>query len=335
MLSLLDEAIRAGARQFKACEVLGLSERTVQRWRQQGPGTDRRRGPKTPPSHALTPAERRKLVEVATSPESRDQPPSQFVPQLAEQGIYFASESSFYRVLREEKMQHHRGPTRAPRKRPKPDHGAREPGQVWCWDITYLPTRVRGRFWYLYLMEDVFSRKIVGWSLQECESMEFSSQLLERACQDEGIPPGELVVHSDNGSPMKGSTMLATMQRLGVVASFSRPSVSHDNAFAEALFRTLKYRPEYPRQGFETLEQAREWVEGFVQWYNEEHRHSAIGWVTPGQRHRGEDRDIHERRRQTYEAAKARHPERWKGRDVREWKRPTEVYLTPRRADGL
>ena len=232
-------------------------------------------------------------------------------------------------------MQHHRGPTRAPRKRHKPEHGASAPGQLWSWDITYIPTVIRGCFFYLYMMEDVFSRKIVAWRLEESESMELSSQLLERGCQDEGIAPGDLVMHSDNGGPMKGSTMLATMQRLGVMASFSRPSVSNDNAFAEALFRTLKYRPGDPRQGFETLEQARQWVEKFVEWYHEEHRHSAIGWVTPGQRHRGEDREIHKVRRQTYEAAKARHPGRWKGRPVRQWKRPTEVYLSPRQPDGL
>lgn len=307
----------------------------MQRWRQQETGTDQRRGPKTPPSHALSPAERRQIVEVATSPEYRELPPSQIVPRLAEQGIYIASESSFYRVLREEEMQHHRGPTRAPRKRNKPEHGASAPGQLWSWDITYISTRIRGSFYYLYMIEDVFSRKIVGWSLEESESMELSSQLLERSCQDEGIAAGDLVMHSDNGGPMKGSTMLATMQRLGVMASFSRPSVSNDNAFAEALFRTLKYRPGYPRQGFETLEQAREWVERFVEWYNEEHRHSAIGWVTPGQRHRGEDKEIHEARRQTYEAAKARHPERWQGRQVRQWKRPAEVYLSPRQPNGL
>jgi hypothetical protein len=153
----------------------------------------------------------------------------------------------------------------------------------------YLPTAVRGIFFYLYLMVDLFSRKVVGFRVHEAESMELSPELLEASLRSEGVGGAGLVVHADNGGPMKGSTMLATMQRLGVVPSFSRPSVSDDNAYAEAFFRHLKYAPSYPRKPFATAEEARRWVERFVRWYNDEHRHSGIRFVTPSERHRGED----------------------------------------------
>ena len=134
-------------------------------------------------------------------------------------------------------------------------------------------------------------------------------------------------MHSDNGSPMKGATMLATLQRLGVIASFSRPSVSDDNPFSEALFRTLKYRPEYPERAFEDIAAARTWVERFVRWYNHEHRHSAIRFVTPDERHSGEDHDILQRREKVYDQARKRHPQRWSGR-TRNWTPVDGVYLT-------
>ena len=145
-------------------------------------------------------------------------------------------------------------------------------------------------------------------------------------CTREKIQPGQVVLHSDNGSPMKGATMLATLQRLGVVPSFSRPSVSNDNPYSESLFKTLKYRPGYPEKTFGELLDARLWVTHFADWYNNEHRHSAIRFVTPGQRHAGED---HLRRREeVYEAARARHPERWSG-PTRNWKPIRVVHLNP------
>jgi transposase InsO family protein len=132
------------------------------------------------------------------------------------------------------------------------------------------------------------------------------------------------VLHSDNGAPMKGATMLATLQRLGVVSSFTRPPVSNDNPYSEALFKTLKYQPDFPAQPFDGLACARRWVEGFVAWYNEHHRHSARKFVTPGQRHRGEDQALQVARRRLYEAAEAQYPERWSG-SIRNWEPDTVV----------
>jgi len=155
--------------------------------------------------------------------------------------------------------------------------------------LTYLASTIKGSFYRLYLIEDIYSRKIVGWEIHDNETAEHASVLISKACLAEGIHKKGLVLHSDNGSPMKGATMLATLQKLGIVPSFSRPSVSDDNPFSESTFRTLKYTPSYPNKPFDTIQAARKWVDEFVTWYNETHRHSSIKFVTPGQRHRGED----------------------------------------------
>jgi transposase InsO family protein len=152
--------------------------------------------------------------------------------------------------------------------------------------------------------------------------------LIGKVCLAEGIHQDGLVLHADNGGPMKGATMLATLQKLGVVPSFSRPSVSDDNPYSESLFRTLKYVPAYPSKPFESIETARRWVHGFVQWYNNEHRHSAIRYVTPNQRHRGADRKLLKQREAVYEAARQRNPERWSGK-TRNWNPVKEVWLNP------
>lgn len=210
------------------------------------------------------------------------------MPALADEGIYLASESSFYRVLRAADQLHRRGRARAPRKPNKPEaFKATGPRQVWSWDITFLASTVIGMFYRLYLVMDVYSRKIVGWKIHENEAAEHAATLIRKACLAEGITRHGLVLHSDNGSPMKGATMLATLQRLGVIPSFSRPSVSNDNPFSESLFGALKCTPAYSSKPFDSLEAARVWVHDFVGWYNEVHRHSGIRFVTPAQRHRG------------------------------------------------
>jgi transposase InsO family protein len=324
---LIAEAVAAGARRWRACEVLGLTVRTLERWRDDD--EDGRHGPNTAPANKLSDVERRKLVAIATSAEFRDCSPSQIVPRLADRGEYVASESTFYRVLRDEDMQHHRTRSRLPVSRPH-EHVADGPWQVTSWDITYLRSLVRGQFFYLYVVEDVWSRKILGWAVHDVECSDLAAALVARIRADAG-PDVDLVgwvLHSDNGGPMKGATMLATLQRLGVVPSFSRPSVSDDNPYIESLFRTLKYCPEYPSSGFESVELARLWVARFVAWYNNGHQHSGIGFVTPADRHAGDDIAILAARRDTYATARARHPERW-SQHTRAWKRPTTVTLNP------
>ena len=331
ILTLIEETVEAGARFERACDTLGLTVRTVQRWRKQGrQGFDRRFGPKTAPGNKLSPVERQRVLDAVNRPEYRDLSPKQIVPRLADEGVYLASESTVYRILREEDALHPREPSR-PRSVTRPrEHVATGPLECWSWDITYLRSAVRGAFYYLYLIEDIWSRKIVGWAVHEEESMDLSARLIDEVATRLGCDRSGLVLHSDNGGPMKGSTMLATLKRLGIVESFSRPHVSDDNPYSESLFRTLKYRPSYPRGAFASIEAAREWVADFVAWYNTEHLHSAIGFVTPEDRHTARDVVILDGRRQIYEAARKRNPERWAG-STRNWERVEVVTLNPER----
>ncbi len=268
------------------------------------------------------------ILQILNSPEYRDLSPSQIVPRLADQGIYLASESTMYRILREEKQLKHRAAAK-----PATHHHPRElvataPNQVWSWDISYLPGPIRGKFYYLYTIIDVFSRDIMGEAIYEEECQVLAAALIQSACDAQGVDPDSLALHSDNGGPMKGSTMLAKLEELGVMASFSRPGVCDDNPYSESLFKTAKYRPEYPARPFESLEHARTWLVAFVQWYRHEHRHSGIKFVTPAQRHAGEDIVILAKRREVYEKARARNPERWSG-NVRDWSRIETVRLNP------
>ncbi len=164
--------------------------------------------------------------------------------------------------------------------------------------------------------------------MYEKESSALAADVMTDICHREKIKREQVILHSDNGSPMKGATLLATLQQLGVVPSFSRPSVSNDNPYSESLFRTLKYRPDYPEKRFETLIIARQWVNRFVDWYNQEHLHSSIKFVTPEQRHHGDDKEVLAKRKEVYEKAKQKHPERWSGQ-IRNWDEIKEVYLNP------
>lgn len=329
---LIDEAVASGARKARACEVLEISLRTLQRWRSNGEiSVDGRPDAIRPtPANSLTTEEKQQVLSTLNEPIFANMPPSQVVPRLADAGVYLCSESSMYRILHEAKQQNHRGRSKIPEPKPASTHCANGPNQVWCWDITWLPGQVKGVHFYLYLMLDIFSRKIIGWEIHERESAENASLLLRKACIKESIATSSspLVLHSDNGSPMKGSSMLETMYSLGVVSSFNRPRVSNDNAYAESIFRTCKYRPDYPYKGFEDINQAREWVMKFVSWYNHEHRHSGIKFVTPHQRHMGQDVQVLQNRTKIYENAKQLNPIRWSG-NTRDWSRTVQVWLNP------
>ena len=336
VIVLLNESMTAGARQAQACAVLGLSERTVQRW-QTGETVhcDQRPLRDYQPPHKLTDIERAEVLAIANSEEFGHLPPSQIVPRLADQGSYLASESTFYRLLQAENQLAHRRSERPAQTRTKPRAiCATAPNQLYSWDITYLPSAIRGQFFYLYLFMDIFSRKIVGWQVYAEESSVLASELLRDLCHREGIQPKQLVLHSDNGSPMKGATMLATLQQLGVMPSLSRPSVSNDNPYSESLFKTLKYRPKYPLKPFAQVTDARDWVTSLVEWYNNEHRHSAIRFVTPAQSHEGLDENLLVKRKAIYETARDRNPQRWSG-TTRNWQRIQAVHLNPDKPEDI
>jgi putative transposase len=325
-----DEAVQAGSRKAPACAELGLTLRTVQRWREENElRTDARTTVSKAPCNKLAESERAAILAVCNSEAYASLPPSQIVPRLADEQIYLASESTFYRVLKSAAQGHRRGRVHPPRKVATPtSHCASGPNQVWSWDITYLPSTVCGRFWYLYLFEDIFSRKAVGGEVYEVESGQHAADLLQHCVRMECADKNQLVLHSDNGAPMKSSTMLAKMYELGVTSSRGRPRVSNDNPYSESLFRTLKYCPQWPSAGFATLQAARDWVGLFIEWYNNEHRHSRIRFVTPAQRHEGNDKAILAARHAVYETAKDNRPERWSGA-TRNWQPIGDVMLNP------
>lgn len=328
-VKLIDEAVAAGARQALACQELGLNVRTVQRWRHR-PEDGRKDASRPPPANRLSEAERQALLKVASRADCASLTPHQIVPKLADEGLYLASESTFYRVLKAAGQAARRGRSKAPVSRPLTTHRADGPNQVWCWDITWMPSTVRGRYFYWYMMKDIYSRKLVANEVHEAESSTHACQLLAKGCLREQTAGKPLVLHADNGSAMKGANMLATMQQLGVQPSYSRPRVSNDNAYAEALFRTAKYCPMWPDKPFDTLNEARAWVLKFVNWYNEEHRHSALKYVTPGQRHRRHDKALLEARAKLYAEARKNTPRRW-SKGLRNWKQPGAAYLNPER----
>ncbi|WP_422398599.1 IS3 family transposase [Vibrio breoganii] len=330
-IKLIDEAVASGARKKQACQEIGLSLRTLQRWMNDGElSADRRPLADRPePANKLAEDERQQILIVCNEGEFADLPPSQIVPRLADDGIYLASESTFYRVLKENNQLTHRGKDKPKGTLKKPtSHKATGPNQVWSWDITYCPTTVIGQHYYLYMIEDIFSRKIVGWEVHECESGEHAANLLERTVWSEKCVGQSVVLHSDNGSPMKSLTMLAKMQELGVAGSRSRPRVSNDNPYSESLFRTVKYCRRWPSEGFKSLEEVRQWTMEFVRWYNTEHRHSRINFVTPEQKHEGQDTALLKQRDEVYKLAQLNKPERW-SKETRNWSPVTEVELNP------
>lgn len=333
-IELIGEASASGATLRAACGEIGISLRTLKRWRKaflgDGDGEDRRRGSPRHVSHRLSEEERQRILLTCNQPEYASLPPGQIVPALADQDLFIGSESSFYRVLHQVGQCQRRGRARRPQEpRSVPRLRADRPNAVWSWDITYLPTTVRGVWLYLYLVIDVWSRKVVAWDVAEREDPAIAADLVSRACIRERISKGRLqplVLHADNGNAMRAATLEARLEELGVLRSLSRPRVSTDNPYSESLFRTVKYRPDYPSRPFASKAQACEWVASFVDWYNHQHRHSGIKFVTPQQRHSGHAVEICRQRAHVYEKARLEHPRRW-SQSTRCWRQPEVVCI--------
>jgi putative transposase len=329
----ITQAWESGAALHRACLNSGVSLNSWYRWQQDSAVVSDRR-PETlrdAPANKLSVEEREEILAVCNSVRLGSLPPSQIVPLLADEGRYLASESTFYRLLRDAGQAYRRGRAASPRTMNKPtSFTATAPNQVWSWDVTWLPGAVKGQYYKLYLIEDVFSRYPVGWEVHDEETGELAAELVQRSFMTQRCATQPLVLHSDNGAPMKSYALKAKMEALGIVASHSRPRVSNDNPYSEALFRTLKYWPQWPRKGFATIELARQWVQRFIQWYSHEHRHSGIRFVTPAQRHHGLDQRLLDRRHAVYQLARSERPERWSG-ETRNWQWIDQVQLNPDR----
>jgi transposase InsO family protein len=307
------------------CDALGIHPRTYARWKADP--VDRRKGSRKQNNRALTEKERLQIIEVCTSDRFKDITPGEIVAILAEEGIYLASERTFYRVLKDAGMLHHRTNSR-PSRRPyqPPELKATGPDQVYTWDITWLPSYVSGIFWFCYAVIDVWNREIIGWTIQGSESEEHARRLFESISQRRNLKG--VWVHSDNGNPMRGATFSVWLATLGMFLSHSRPLVKNDNPYIESFFRTLKYHAAYPGR-FRNMDEARTWMGDFIDWYNTTHRHSGLGYITPEQRRLGEDIKLFERRNETLQKAFDRHPERFPKSGPKQWKSRRVVYLNP------
>ena len=331
IVALLEEGISRGVSAKAIADLFGLATRTLRRWglmiRAHGFSRDQRKGAPRHVMHRFSEEERQQVLSTVNDPRFADLTPSQIVAILAEEGVYVGSESTIYRIMRQDGLLNHRGRSRPPREpREPPMLEATGIYQVLAWDITLLPGPAKGQFYYLYMVLDVWSRRILGVEVHEQECGELAKHFFDRVCRDEGISPGSTILHADNGAPMRSYTLATKLAELGIEMSFSRPRVSNDNAYAESLFRTLKYHQSYPHRCFRDLLSVRAWVDGFVEWYNAEHRHSGIKYVTPNQRHYDEADAICSIRQQTYEQARQQHPRRWV-KSPRDWSQPQIVQV--------
>jgi len=309
-----------------ACEAFGVARSTHYRRRKTPSSTAsaRPRRARSRSPRALKPAEQRHVLEVLRAEEYVDKAPETVFAELLDQGTYLCSARTMYRLLSannevRERRDQRRHPTYA-----RPELLATAPRQVWSWDISFLRGPKRGCYYHLYVVMDIFSRYVVGWTLQPFESGEVACELIKNACKRENITSDI----ADNGAAMTSTALLNLFHELGITSSFIRPSVSNDNCYSEALFRTCKYRPSYPDR-FRDFDDALAWCKMFFSWYNQEHRHSGIAYLTPAWVHFGKDDDVTARRAVTLAEAYAKHPERFVARPPRPPVLPTAVYINP------
>ena len=302
----------------RALRALGAAPATW--YRRRAPRVAGAARPRLAPPLALSRLERQRIVETLNSARFADCTPYTAWARLLDEGTYLASVRTFYRVLAAEGQVCERRAQLVHPAHLKPELAATAPNQVWSWDITRLRSGLKWQHFYLYVLLDIFSRYVVGWLVAGAENAGLASALIEETCDKHGIARDTLTLHSDRGSPMRAKSTAELLVDLGVAASFSRPRVSNDNPFSEAQFKTLKYRPDFPER-FDVIEQARTHLRGLFAWYNNEHRHSGIGFMTPAAVHFGRSGVIDNQRRRVLQAAYAAHPERFKGR------RPTPPAL--------
>jgi len=330
-VTLITEARNSGARLFKACEVLEISVSTFRRW-SSGNLEDHRKGTLKQIPRKLTPEEEQSIVDTCCSKEYKDDNPYEIHASLLDKGMYIASISSFYRVLRKKGLISHRGNTRPGQSHSKPPEKiATGPNQVWCWDITWLASDIRGLFYYAYTIIDIWDRSIVKWAIHDREDDALSEELFQQALRDNKYP--DVWIHSDNGNPMKGVTLLGLFYSLGICNSYSRPRVSNDNPFIESWFKTLKYDVSYPGK-FYSIENAREWFAGFINSYNTNHSHSGLHFITPTQVRNGHYESIAANRNRVMMKAKSNNPQRWSN-PVKQFPARHVVVLNPVNLTGV
>jgi putative transposase len=324
MAAALDLAATVGM--TRAAAAFGVPRASLYRTRQPQPAPPA--APRPAPPRALTPAERQGVLAVLHSDRFADLAPKAVYATLLDEGVYLCSWRTMYRVLATAaEVRERRDQLRHPAYT-KPELLATGPNQVWSWDITKLLGPVKWTYYSLYVILDIFSRYAVGWMVAERESATLAERLIPATCEKQGVQPGQLTVHADRGSAMTAKSVALLLADLGVTRTHSRPHVSDDNPYSEAQFKTLKYHPTFPER-FGSVQDARAFCQGFFPWYNTEHRHDALGLLTPEAVHYGRVDAVLEQRRLVLAAAYAAHPERFVRKPPEPLAPPTAAWINP------
>jgi putative transposase len=314
----------------RACEALGYPRSSFYHARRPNPTNKKRERPS--PARALSESERAEVQDLLNSQRFQDSSPHQVYATLLDEGAYYCSISTMYRILHQHNEVRERRNQRRHPSYTKPELLATEPNELWSWDITKLRGPVTWQLFYLYVVLDVFSRYVVGWMIAERESGDLAKQLLVESYRKQGVDQEQLTLHADRGSPMICKTIAQLLIDLGVSKSHARPHTPNDNPFSEAQFKTMKYRPDYPAR-FSSIEEARQWARAFFHWYNNEHHHSQLGLMTPAAIHYGQAATLTSQRQATLKTAYETHPERFVNGLPKPPKVPTEVWINPPQSD--
>jgi len=311
-----------------ACAALDVSRASVQRrraWLTAPPATPR---PRPRPARALSGPQQQKVLDLLHAPRFADQTPAEIYATLLDEGVYHCSIRTMYRILDQHgEVRERREQLRHPTYR-KPELLAERPNEVWSWDITKLMGPTKWRYFYLYVILDIFSRRVVGWCIADAETAALFKPLFADAVARHNVPPGQLTLHADRGGPMKAKATALLLADLGVTRSHNRPHVSNDNPFSESHFKTLKYQPRFP-QRFGCIEDARSFCRDFFDWYNQQHHHGGIGLMTPDQVHYGQTDAVHAARQVTLDRAFAENPARFVNKTPTPPAKPTAAWINP------
>jgi len=317
-----------------ACSALGLARASVYRARAHLLRPPPSRPARLPPPRALGPKERSHVRDLLRTPRFVDLAPAEIYATLLDEGVYLCSIRTLYRILAENgEVRERRDQLRHPVYQ-KPELLAEAPNQVWSWDITKLMGPAKWSYFYLYVILDIFSRRVVGWCVADAENTVLFKALFDDAFIKHDVPPGQLTLHADRGGPMMAKPTAFLLADLGVTKSHSRPHTSNDNPFSEAHFKTLKYQPQFPKR-FGCIEDARAFCRRFFTWYNQDHHHVGIGLMTPDQVHYGQADVVHAARQNVLTQAYQTNPERFVSSAPKPPAKPTATWINPPPPQGL
>ena len=309
----------------KACAALGVARASFYRW-SEPPLEDGSKTEPVIPSWSLSSEERQRVLDLLHTDRFVDQSPREVYATILDEGTYLCSVRSMYRILEEQGEVRERRNQLCHPTYQKPELLARGPNQVWSWDITKLKGPVKWTYYYLYVLLDIFSRYAAGWMVAHREQASLAQKLIEQSCEKQSINPGQLMIHSDRGPSMSSKPVALLLADLGVTKTHSRPHVSNDNPYSESQFKTLKYRPDFPER-FGSMEDARGFCQTFFPWYNTEHHHSGISFLTPEQVHYGLAKQIVKEREAVLKMAYEIRPDRFKNGPPKPMSLPEAVWI--------